>query len=469
MSYLLALVVASTYVVYLIGSSIFSSRRLRLKAKQLKCQPPPQFKNKLPLGVDQISRSLKALASKQFPTDTKQKFDEINALTFTSTILGRELMATADEHNIQALLATQFQDFDLGAERIDNFMPFLGSGIFAQDGKNWARSRALMKPQFARDNLSDLVMEERHIQALLNVLPDKGNDGWSGMVDLQPLFFKFTLDTATEFLLGQSVHSQSISMHREIGDNTSETDVEAFAREFDNGTMALAKRSRFTPYSWMVWPKGFRKSISTCHRMIDRIVNEHLHRLESGKDEKSDRYVFLEHLAAETRDPIELRAQLMNILLAGRDTTSSLLGFTFLLLTRDPVRYKKLRDIILGEFGTYSSPENIKFAKIKACKYLLWVLQESMRLYPLVPWNFRVANRDTTLPRGGGPDGKEKIFIKKGTVIEYSVFVLHRRKDIWGEDVLDFRPERWEGKRVGWDFLPVSLLFYTCWAMRLIR
>lgn len=171
-----------------------------------------------------------------------------------------------------------------------------------------------------------------------------------------------------------------------------------------------------------------------------------------------DRYVFFEALAKQTRDPIELRVQVMNILLAGRDTTASLLGFTILRLARDAERYRKLREIVLEEFGTFNEPENITFMHIKNCKYLQWVLNETLRLYPLVPWNFRVANKDTTLPRGGGKDGKSKVFVKKGTVVEYSVFALHRRKELWGEDADEFKPERWEGRKGGWDYLPVCSL-----------
>lgn len=69
-----------------------------------------------------------------------------------------------------------------------------------------------------------------------------------------------------------------------------------------------------------------------------------------------------------------------------------------------------------------------------------------------------MANRDTTLPRGGGKDGKSKVFVKKGSVVEYSSYALHRRADIWGEDVDEFKPERWEGRKGGWDFLPVCSL-----------
>jgi hypothetical protein len=33
---------------------------------------------------------------------------------------------------------------------------------------------------------------------------------------------------------------------------------------------------------------------------------------------------------------------------------------------------------------------------------------------------------------------------------------MHRRKDIWGPDADDFRPERWDGRRVGWEYLPFN-------------
>ncbi|KAJ3938586.1 alanine transaminase alt2 [Colletotrichum fioriniae] len=64
--------------------------------------------------------------------------------------------------------------------------------------------------------------------------------------------------------------------------------------------------------------------------------------------------------------------------------------------------------------------------------------------------------RDTTLPVGGGPDGKSPVFIPKGTAVRWSLFCLHRRKDLYGEDADEFRPERWEEMRPSWDYLPFS-------------
>ena len=63
---------------------------------------------------------------------------------------------------------------------------------------------------------------------------------------------------------------------------------------------------------------------------------------------------------------------------------------------------------------------------------------------------------DTYLPRGGGPDGQSPLFVKKGTPVLYSVFAMHRRKDLYGDDADDYRPERWDGLRPGWGFLPFN-------------
>jgi len=69
------------------------------------------------------------------------------------------------------------------------------------------------------------------------------------------------------------------------------------------------------------------------------------------------------------------------------------------------------------------------------------------RLYPVIPVNSRVAVVDTILPLGGGGDGKHPIFVKKGTRVLHFPYSMHRRKDIFGPDADEFRPERWENLR----------------------
>lgn len=224
--------------------------------------------------------------------------------------------------------------------------------------------------------------------------------------------------------------------------------------------MPLGHRARLADMYYLHAPREFYAQCKQVHEFADYYVNlaltTDLAKATSEKGSGREKYVFLAELVKSTRDPIELRSQLLNILLAGRDTTAGLLGWTFYTLARHPESYTKLRNIILEQFGTYDDPRNITFANLKGCQYLQHVLQEILRLFATVPLNSRRATKDTTLPRGGGPDGQSPIYIKKGQEINYMVHVMHRRKDIWGPDASEFRPERWVGRKPGWEFLPFN-------------
>ncbi|KAK0112497.1 hypothetical protein ONS96_001733 [Cadophora gregata f. sp. sojae] len=462
----LILSLLGTFIIYKLIQHLLLTHHNNHTSTRLNCLPAPLQPNTLPLGIDHILTALNAISTKTFPSYLVERSSSL-PLTFRTTILGVPRLFTADIPNIQALLATQFEDFDFGEMRRSNAHPFLGKGIFLQDGREWERSRALIRPQFARAQISDLELEERHFQVLVGGV-EVGGDGWTEEMDLQPLLFNLTLDSATEFLLGKSAESQSgfLRSRREgkEGRMSEEgNDAQAFGEAFDVGNVGLATRAKFQPYSYLCIPKGWRRAIKTCNQYVDSIVAEHLQKrqekIEKGvESDGKEGYVFLEALANETQDPIELRSQIMHLLLAGRDTTASLIGWLLFELVRDQARYKKLRDAIIEDFGTWADCdlESITFAKIKACKYLQYCLNEALRLQTIVPYNFRVANKDTTLPRGGGEDGKSKVFVPKGMMVFYSIHVLHRREDIWGTDVHEFVPERWEGRKLGWEYIPFN-------------
>ena len=63
---------------------------------------------------------------------------------------------------------------------------------------------------------------------------------------------------------------------------------------------------------------------------------------------------------------------------------------------------------------------------------------------------------DTVLPRGGGPDGKSPILVPKKTNVLWSAYTMQRSKEFYGEDADDFKPERWETLRPGWEYLPFN-------------
>lgn len=81
-----------------------------------------------------------------------------------------------------------------------------------------------------------------------------------------------------------------------------------------------------------------------------------------------------------------------------------------------------------------------------------------LRLFPPVPLNNRTATKTTILPRGGGPDGSAPILVRRGELVVFSQYVNARRKNIYGADADNFRPERWEGEpnKFGWAYFPFN-------------
>ena len=64
------------------------------------------------------------------------------------------------------------------------------------------------------------------------------------------------------------------------------------------------------------------------------------------------------------------------------------------------------------------------------------------------------AVRNTTLPLGDGPDGKSLVFVKQGNMLAINIWGLYHDKEIWGDDVNEFEPERWISRKSLWEFVP---------------
>ena len=132
--------------------------------------------------------------------------------TVEATPGGLRCVFTADPENIKAILATQFTDYGKGQPFHEDWKDFLGDSIFTTDLDQWHSSRQLIRPQFIKDRVSDLDVFEEHVQVLMGKMKDLGTkwDGkQGGEIDISDLFFRYTLDAATHFLLGRSVDSLS--------------------------------------------------------------------------------------------------------------------------------------------------------------------------------------------------------------------------------------------------------------------
>ncbi|KAJ4147572.1 hypothetical protein LMH87_002084 [Akanthomyces muscarius] len=470
-SYVVVLLSAAT-VVYILNT-IWRRASHKILAQRAGCKPAFTRPYRLPLGIDNLARTISSILNNTMQNDDFVIYEEIGCRsTWLQNILGEFYHVTADPENIKAMLATQFDDFELGPLRRDQLGPLIGHGIFTSDGKDWQQQRSILRPQFTRTQISNLTLLEAHVQQFFQQFENAQADSWTREVDLGPLFFNLTLDAATEFLFGQSVDSQRTYRKTTQGSGSTEKseqdglsskdgskDWSSFGRAFDRANATIALRGMLMDFYYLYKPSSFARDCKEVQQFADYFVQRALSQELGNKDGDSQTgaYVFLRELVKTTRDPYVLRSQLLNILLAGRDTTAGLLGWTFFLLARHPAYCSKLHRVVVETFGAYSpDTSSITFESLKACHHLQHLLSEVLRLHPVVPENGRRAVRNTKLPRGGGADGQSPVFIRKGEDVIYSVNVMHHRKDLWGDDAHEFAPERWVDRKHGWEYLPFN-------------
>lgn len=156
----------------------------------------------------------------------------------------------------------------------------------------------------------------RHVDDLLDAIP-------SGQaVDLQPLLFRFTLDTSTALLFGRSVDSLK---SRSGDDGESPINV-----AFTAAQQHLTWRGALAGARWLPGGSKFRRDCAQVHDFLDSIIIRALEADEAVKCETQDQKgsSFIDGLMRETRDRVELRSACLHILLAGRDSTACLLSWT---------------------------------------------------------------------------------------------------------------------------------------------
>ncbi|KAK6581714.1 hypothetical protein PZA11_005411 [Diplocarpon coronariae] len=432
------------YILFQLVLHLVVARRRSIASRSHGCKPVPRFPHRDPiLGLDVFLENAKLARDGGFMERVQSRYAQMGRYTFTQLLLGDAIIHTAEPANIKAVLATQFRDFELPPRRKAAFGPTFGHGIFTTDGKEWETSRALLRPNFTRSQVADLETFERHIEKLIDRIPRDGST-----VDLQELFFMLTMDSATEVLFGSSSDVLGTDASRERGVR--------FQDAFTYVTERMGLESRVGKLATLLPDQRFQESKNFVHEYIGDYIRRAVSLRKAGFVEKAaegaaGRYVFLEELAKTSISEKKIQDELLNILLAGRDTTASLLSYVFYTLARRKDVLQKLRTEVDALGGAAPT-----FEQLKSMKYLQYTLNEVLRLHPIVPANARICVKDTTLPVGGGPDQKSPIFVKKGTSVAYQVYVMHRREDLYGADAAEFKPERWETLRPGWHYLPFN-------------
>lgn len=319
---------------------------------------------KLPCGLDivlDISRNSEQHTSLQSAVDAYRTYGN----TFEQRFMGAIFINTIDPENIKAVISTHFANFDMGKRRRQASIPLLGLGIFNNEEGQWRHSRRLFRPAFHYSHLRQVEdLFEPHFQKLLAVIPRNGIS-----FDLAELFRRFSMDVSTQYFFGncastllESASSSATSFHNAF------TNAQDRIREnYVLGWAArLRPRTQFDRDRKVVWD------------FVDRFVNDALetHRVNATGTFRRPSLVdqegmtVLDHMIQTTTDPVELRSELLHLLLASRDTTSSLLGNLWLVISRDADVWPRLQE----EVRLLNCPP--ARVELKQCKYMTACIKE---------------------------------------------------------------------------------------------
>ncbi|KDQ23685.1 hypothetical protein PLEOSDRAFT_1047931 [Pleurotus ostreatus PC15] len=451
-----------------------SEWKARREARRLGARLIPRVKGASVGNLD-VLRKLMRNSENGYPGDGSASFIKEYGPIVDLHILWDYAVVTVCPEHIKAMLAKDFNNFEKGQDFRTNMNSVLGTGVFNSDGDMWKFHRSMTRPFFSRDRISHFDLFDRHAEIVVQKMRERSREGLA--IDFQDLMGRFTLDSATEFLFGSCVHSLNgrlpypydKQLLHYSDSRPSEEVAEKFAHAFLEAQRIISSREQL---GWVwplteIWGDKTKEHMKVVDAFIAPIVKDAVKKKSLADEEKgiigvanqqndevADDETLLDHLVKFTSDPVVLRDEVLNIMIAGRDTTAATLTVILYFLSTHPAVFARLRNEVIEKVGTSRRPT---FENIREMKFLRAVINETLRLYPIVPFNVRTSIQPTVWT---SPDPNEKpLYIPAKTKLSYSVMLMHRRKDLWGPDAEEFDPDRFLDARLNKYLIPNSFAF----------
>ncbi|XP_024988569.1 cytochrome P450 CYP749A22-like [Cynara cardunculus var. scolymus] len=297
----------------------------------------------------------------------------------------------------------------------------LGEALITNEGEKWEKVRKLANRTF-------------HAESLKNMVPE--------------------MSSSVEAMLGRwkDYEGQEIDVHTEFGVLTTEViSRTAFGSSYVEGKHIFEMVSKLTAITVRnIYNLRF-PGISSILKTDDEIEAERLEQtikksileivmkrkasMSEGVDEFGSSYLGqLVKIADDSNGSKRISIEQMideikAIYGAGHLTTTNLLSWTVFLLAIDQDWQDKAREEVFEFFGR-KTPTSDGIARLKTMNM---VINESLRLYPPVLTMTRKVEREIKLGN---------LTIPANINIFISILALHHNPEIWGNDVLRFRPER---------------------------
>uniref|UniRef100_A0A1I7TA21 Cytochrome P450 n=1 Tax=Caenorhabditis tropicalis TaxID=1561998 RepID=A0A1I7TA21_9PELO len=349
--------------------------------------------------------------------------------------------------------------------------------LLAAQGYRWKRLRTISSQSFSNGSLRKLMatVEDSAFELLVDIERNTAN---GEQIDMLKYYQEYTMDVIARVAMGQQgsqiFQNPLIQVVRDI-----------FCKSRKNLMMICQV---FPPIGQLIRDATFKYPVIPAFKLYTIIREVVLKRIEQREkeldkgaeigepqdfidlflDAKSDDVDFSEEAERDfSRQKLkitkvlsadEVVGQCFLFLIGGFDTTALSLSYVTYCLATNPEVQSRLQEEVDREFGD----SEIEFEKLGRLKYMDCVIKEALRLYPLASIsNSRKCMRTTTV---------QGVEIEAGTYVQMDTWSLHYDPSIWGEDVKEFKPERWSSEDSNEHkgaYLPFGLGPRQCIGMRL--
>ncbi|XP_071733063.1 alkane hydroxylase MAH1-like [Rutidosis leptorrhynchoides] len=351
-------------------------------------------------------------------------------------------LCTTNPLDVHHILSKNFNNYPRG-DVFQNIFDVLGDGFTNTDGDIWdfhhKTIKSLLKSTCFQSQLEYTVWNkvEEGLRPILEYVSKQEVE-----IDLQDVFQRFSFDTICKLLFDNDPKSLSLGFPNVPSEKALSDLEEAILFRY-------ILPSSFWKFQQLLGI-GNEKKLSDAVKTVDEFIYKYLAKKQDeitkfSNNLQEEKFKLSASLMKEYKDhggtsgdPIKfLRDTLLNLIVAGRDTTSSSLSWLFYLLDKNPKVEDKIHEEIHTQLKT-NKDDNLKdFHAIELGKlvYLHGALLEALRLFPPVPFQVKTPSQPDVLPSGQKVD--------QNTMIVLSFYSMGRMKSIWGIDCMDFKPERW--------------------------
>ncbi|MGW0732485.1 cytochrome P450 [Streptomyces sp. NPDC002851] len=305
------------------------------------------------------------------------------------------------------VFVTHGRHFDKG-RLFDRLRPVLGNGLITSNGVLHARQRKLIQPAF-------------HHRRLV---------GYTRTMARQSETFTSSLRFGDRILLNEALLDLTFATAAEVMFSSRPTADTPIARAMAHVNAGILTQAILPgPLSRLPLPvnRRYHQAVRHLHRAIDQTVN----RYRTDGTGHDDLLFALTTACDDSGRPMpdaQIRDEVVNLVLAGSETTATVLSWAFHHIGQHPEIERRLTE----EIATVLGDRPVEHVDIANLVYTRRVLQETARLYPLA----------VVMRRSNTPTTITGIPVPEGTEIIISAYAIHRDPRLYAEP-LTFDPDRW--------------------------